>query len=315
MGGRRSHASVGPRSEELVGFLNQFHFVSLRGVDEGEAAAIGFHDRAVRVFEPVLGEMESESLEAIDFKRHMCQIGLHLHRPARGKRADLNRLFALQQTIGDARQICIEAAKVCLASAKTSHALNKNQRSFLSLLAYMFGREQAPIFFEAMDQVFDQPIERLEKYTLREWLDDMNTIQEASLPDEVQFEVPIIGMLNKALPIEGMVEMVEGLIFPKIFPNMDHFFHLLAGSVSLCQKEKHEIINRLKKINLKQYDSLVRIFEEEIFKFKSLSSSHHPYLWILCMKHAYEWMNLYTMMMDNQKSSISENFLIEQDPG
>lgn len=70
--------------------LDEFDFVSLRGVDEGDAVAIGFEVGAIRERDAVLGEVLAEGFEAVDLEGEVGQVGLDLNGAAVGEVAEFD---------------------------------------------------------------------------------------------------------------------------------------------------------------------------------------------------------------------------------
>ena len=70
------------------------------------------------------------------------------------------------------------------------------------------------------------------------------------------------------------------------------FINLLAGSISLSKAEKKRIIDSIPKLKQEQIDELIRIFEEERFKFSQLSKKHVPQLEKLAIQHHADWVSL-----------------------
>lgn len=79
------------------------------------------------------------------------------------------------------------------------------------------------------------------------------------------------------------------------------FLSLLAGSISLSREEKKRIIETIPKLKQAQVDELMRIFEEEKYKFSQLSKKHLPQLEKLAKQHYQDWMDLETQFQADAK--------------
>jgi hypothetical protein len=79
------------------------------------------------------------------------------------------------------------------------------------------------------------------------------------------------------------------------------FFGLLRGSISLTRDEKWRIIQAIPKLSQFQIDELQKILEEEKRKFSELSPKHLLQLMKLEQKHAEDWKDLQSIMV--QKSA------------
>lgn len=75
------------------------------------------------------------------------------------------------------------------------------------------------------------------------------------------------------------------------------FLQLLAGSISLMRDEKWRIIQAIPKLSQFQIDELFKILNEEKKKFAELSPKHLLQLQKLEQKHAEEWKDLQSMMV------------------
>lgn len=85
------------------------------------------------------------------------------------------------------------------------------------------------------------------------------------------------------------------------------FLVLLAGSISLSREEKRKIIETIPKLKQAQIDELIRIFEEEKFKFSQLSAKHVPQLEKLAKQHYQDWMDLETGYQAAQKKAADDS--------
>jgi hypothetical protein len=96
-----------------------------------------------------------------------------------------------------------------------------------------------------------------------------------------------------------------GIKVPAHSLNFDenHFLRLLAGSISLSRDEKKRIIETIPKLKQSQVDELIRIFEEEKFKFSQLSKKHVPQLEKLAKQHLQDWMDLETSQQADLKKA------------
>src|SRR5262249_47329757 len=79
----------------------------------------------------------------------------------------------------------------------------------------------------------------------------------------------------------------------------DHnrFLTLLRGSISLTKDEKWRIIQAIPKLSQFQLDELQKILEDERRKFSELSPKHLLQLMKLEQKHAEEWRDLQSFMV------------------
>ncbi len=108
--------------------------------------------------------------------------------------------------------------------------------------------------------------------------------------------------LGALLPAELTVKVpAHSLTFDE-----GHFLRLLAGSISLSRDEKKRIIDTIPKLKQSQVDELVRIFEEEKFKFSQLSKKHVPQLEKLAKQHYQDWMDLETAYHADQKKATDQ---------
>lgn len=76
-----------------------------------------------------------------------------------------------------------------------------------------------------------------------------------------------------------------------------HFLTLLRGSISLTRDEKWRIIQAVPKLSQFQIDELQKILEEEKRKFSELSPKHLLQLMRLEQKHAEDWKDLQSVMV------------------
>jgi len=74
--------------------LNEFDFVTLGGVDEGDAAAVGFEMGTVREADTVLGDVSAERLETLDLEGEVGEVRLDLNGAAFGEVAEFDGLVA-----------------------------------------------------------------------------------------------------------------------------------------------------------------------------------------------------------------------------
>lgn len=84
------------------------------------------------------------------------------------------------------------------------------------------------------------------------------------------------------------------------------FLRLLAGSISLSRDEKKRIIESIPKLKQSQVDELIRIFEEERYKFSQLSAKHVPQLEKLAKQHANDWVDLETLYQAENKKAADD---------
>ena len=84
----------------------------------------------------------------------------------------------------------------------------------------------------------------------------------------------------------------------------DKFLTLLRGSISLTRDEKWRIIQAIPKLSQFQIDELQKILEDEKRKFGELSPKHLLQLMKLEQKHADDWKDLQTVIV--QQSAKQE---------
>ena len=84
------------------------------------------------------------------------------------------------------------------------------------------------------------------------------------------------------------------------------FLRLLAGSISLSRDEKKRIIESIPKLKQSQVDELIRIFEEEKYKFSQLSAKHIPQLEKLAKQHANDWVDLEALYQAENKKAADD---------
>jgi hypothetical protein len=82
------------------------------------------------------------------------------------------------------------------------------------------------------------------------------------------------------------------------------FLMLLRGSISLTRDEKWRIIQAVPKLSQFQIDELQKILDDEKRKFGELSPKHLLQLMKLEQKHAEDWKDLQSVMI--QKSAKQE---------
>ena len=76
-----------------------------------------------------------------------------------------------------------------------------------------------------------------------------------------------------------------------------NFLTLLRGSISLTRDEKWRIIQAIPKLSQFQIDELQKILDEEKRKFSELSPKHLLQLMKLEQKHAEDWKDLQSFMV------------------
>ena len=81
------------------------------------------------------------------------------------------------------------------------------------------------------------------------------------------------------------------------------FLNLLAGSISLTKEEKLRIIESIPKLRQSQIDELIRIFEEERFKFSQLSAKHVEQLKKLEDQHFADWNDIELQQKASEKKN------------
>jgi replication initiation and membrane attachment protein DnaB len=105
------------------------------------------------------------------------------------------------------------------------------------------------------------------------------------------------GSIAAALSNENIVAPTH----PETTFDEQRFFALLRGSISLTRDEKWRIIQAIPKLSQFQIDELQKILEEEKRKFSELSPKHLLQLMKLEQKHAEDWKDLQSIMV--QKSA------------
>lgn len=106
--------------------------------------------------------------------------------------------------------------------------------------------------------------------------------------EEEEDKTPANFQLGTMLPPELKVNVPDH----QLNFDTEKFLRLLAGSISLSKDEKKRIIESIPKLRQEQIDELIRIFEEEKFKFSQLSIKHVPQLEKLAKQHYQDWMDL-----------------------
>lgn len=118
-------------------------------------------------------------------------------------------------------------------------------------------------------------------------------------PQEPEDTTPANFQLGTLLPPQlKVVVPVHSLQFDE-----QKFLRLLAGSISLSREEKKRIIETIPKLKQSQVDELIRIFEEEKFKFSQLTQKHVPQLEKLAKQHYQDWMDLETSFKAEAKKA------------
>ncbi len=93
--------------------------------------------------------------------------------------------------------------------------------------------------------------------------------------------------------------------------DVQKFLGLLRGSISLTRDEKWRIIQAIPKLSQFQIDELQKILSDERQKFCELSPKHLLQLMKLEQKHAEDWKDLQSVMVQNaskqeEKSKVDE---------
>lgn len=88
----------------------------------------------------------------------------------------------------------------------------------------------------------------------------------------------------------------------------DHekFLTLLRGSISLTRDEKWRIIQAIPKLSQFQIDELQKILEDEKRKFSELSPKHLLQLMKLEQKHAEDWRDLQSIMVQKDAKATEQ---------
>lgn len=92
---------------------------------------------------------------------------------------------------------------------------------------------------------------------------------------------------------------------PETTFDVENFLALLRGSISLTRDEKWRIIQAVPKLSQFQIDELQKILLDEKQKFSELSPKHLSQLMKLEQKHAEDWKDLQSIMV--QKSTKEED--------
>ncbi len=124
----------------------------------------------------------------------------------------------------------------------------------------------------------------------------------APQPPQPEDTTPANFQLGALLPAQLNVKVpAHSLTFDE-----NNFLRLLAGSISLSRDEKKRIIDTIPKLKQSQVDELIRIFDEEKFKFSQLSKKHVPQLEKLAKQHLQDWMDLETSYQAEQKKATDQ---------
>lgn len=91
---------------------------------------------------------------------------------------------------------------------------------------------------------------------------------------------------------------------PETTFDVNRFLTLLRGSISLTRDEKWRIIQAIPKLSQFQIDELQKILDDEKRKFSELSPKHLLQLMKLEQKHAEDWRDLQSIMV--QKDAKAE---------
>ena len=84
---------------------------------------------------------------------------------------------------------------------------------------------------------------------------------------------------------------------PETTFDANNFLTLLRGSISLTRDEKWRIIQAIPKLSQFQIDELQKILDDEKRKFSELSPKHLLQLMKLEQKHAEDWRDLQSFMV------------------
>lgn len=101
------------------------------------------------------------------------------------------------------------------------------------------------------------------------------------------------GSITAALNNENVVIPAH----PETTFDVQKFLSLLRGSISLTRDEKWRIIQAIPKLSQFQIDELQKILEDERKKFSELSPKHLLQLMKLEQKHADDWKDLQSIMI------------------
>ena len=100
---------------------------------------------------------------------------------------------------------------------------------------------------------------------------------------------------------------VEIPVHPETKFDVTKFLSLLRGSISLTRDEKWRIIQAIPKLSQFQIDELQKILEDERRKFSELSPKHLLQLMKLEQKHAEDWRDLQSFMIQKNAKQTEQS--------
>jgi len=142
--------------------------------------------------------------------------------------------------------------------------------------------------------------------------DDQNPFAGMPMPQDSAGQPPVPPKPEDTTPANYQLgSLLPDKLSIKIPPHdlhfdEDQFLRLLAGSISLSKDEKKRIVETVPKLKQGQVDELIRIFEEEKFKFSQLSKAHVPQLEKLAKQHFQDWLDLETETKAEQKKATDQ---------
>ncbi len=102
-------------------------------------------------------------------------------------------------------------------------------------------------------------------------------------------------------------DKIEVPAHPETQFDQTKFLTLLRGSISLTRDEKWRIIQAIPKLSQFQIDELQKILEDEKRKFSELSPKHLLQLMKLEQKHAEDWKDLQSFMVQKNAKQEEQN--------
>jgi hypothetical protein len=111
------------------------------------------------------------------------------------------------------------------------------------------------------------------------------------------------GTITAALNNQNIVIPVH----PETSFDTDAFLSLLRGSISLTRDEKWRIIQAIPKLSQFQIDELQKILQDERRKFGELSPKHLLQLMKLEQKHAEDWKDLQSLMVQQNSKQQEQS--------
>lgn len=84
--------------------------------------------------------------------------------------------------------------------------------------------------------------------------------------------------------------------------DVNEFLDLLKNSLSLNVSEKKRVIDAVPDLSQFQFDELKKVFQEERVKFRELAAEHPEDIKKLLVKQQEEWVTLWDIFENEQKS-------------